>query len=746
MSSPMFESTKLSSSTISISGRHFVDPHGRVLNLRGANVSGSSKVPVRPAPPIHDHRNASYVGRPFPLEDADMHWQRLKSWGLTFVRITVTWDAIEHAGPGQYDQEYLDYLRALLQSMEKHGLVAYVALHQDVWSRYSGGSGAPGWTLESAGFDLSNDGEALALSGAAFLDGIKGGRLGGERGLWPTGYQKLAAATMNTLFWAGESFAPALTTLATTADGKRKKVNVQNFLQDAFLSMFGRLVDAVGDLDTVLGFELLNEPHAGFIGLPSIHEWNYNTDLHLGQFPSPLQSFSMGAGHPTPKVPVYTRSFPFPTRATSTVTGNPEGASAWGTKSCPWEKEGVWRWSDAKKQAVALQEDYFTKNRRGEKVDFYQDFYYPFVKKWEQVIATRSKGKEAKMMRMVEAIPNEFCPEWDEEDRPNNMVYAPHWYDLNALFKKQFGFMTVDVQGLSRGLFLLKALYFGKESAKNNYAKQIKKIVLEARLKLGHVPVVFGECGVPMDINNEHALRTGDWKWQERMMDALISGIESANVGFNLWTYNPDNRDDIGDDWNAENFSWYSEDNRSKALKKAEDSGDLDVGGRLLDVVVRPYAVALAGSPLSSTYDVDTAAFALRYNSPIRTTKDDPSIEEVTEIFLPRRMYKEGQIYWTASIGGRVQFDWPNERMYVWFEDSAIPFDFGPRGDGENRVRRVDIWVPNRKGKQGLSTRQVVMVVVVFLLAALVAAYAQKVEWDKYERAFSNFKERPKGF
>ena len=74
-------------------------------------------------------------------------------------------------------------------------------MHQDVWSRYTGGSGAPGWTLTTAGFDLSNDGENLALSGAAFLDGIRGGRLGGERGLWPTGYQKLAAASMQCVFF-----------------------------------------------------------------------------------------------------------------------------------------------------------------------------------------------------------------------------------------------------------------------------------------------------------------------------------------------------------------------------------------------------------------------------------------------------------------------------------------------------------------------------------------------------------------
>lgn len=47
-----------------------------------------------------------------------------------------------------------------------------------------------------AGFDMSNGGKALEESGAAWLGGVKGGRLDGERGLWPTGYQKLACASM----------------------------------------------------------------------------------------------------------------------------------------------------------------------------------------------------------------------------------------------------------------------------------------------------------------------------------------------------------------------------------------------------------------------------------------------------------------------------------------------------------------------------------------------------------------------
>jgi hypothetical protein len=59
-------------------------------------------------------------------------------------------------------------------------------------------SGAPAWTLEHAGLDLSNEGQKLEEAGAAYLGGVKsrGKPLEGDRGLWPTGYQKLSCATM----------------------------------------------------------------------------------------------------------------------------------------------------------------------------------------------------------------------------------------------------------------------------------------------------------------------------------------------------------------------------------------------------------------------------------------------------------------------------------------------------------------------------------------------------------------------
>lgn len=45
----------------------------------------------------------------------------------------------------------------------------------------------------------------------------------------------------------------------------------------------------------------------------------------------------------------------------------------------------------------------------------------------------------------------QYCPDWPEDVRPQEkLVFSPHWYDLNALFNKSFGFMTVNVQGLAR--------------------------------------------------------------------------------------------------------------------------------------------------------------------------------------------------------------------------------------------------------------------------------------------------------
>jgi hypothetical protein len=60
-------------------------------------------------------------------------------------------------------------------------------------------------------------------------------------------------ANDSTFFWAGATFAPKLK--VKTAKGEQ---NIQAFLQDHFFAAVGKLVEAVGHLDSVLGIEVSN--------------------------------------------------------------------------------------------------------------------------------------------------------------------------------------------------------------------------------------------------------------------------------------------------------------------------------------------------------------------------------------------------------------------------------------------------------------------------------------------------------
>jgi hypothetical protein len=169
-------------------GIWFKDESGRTLLLRGANLGGSSKVPTRPNGATYlragffDHRAVSFVGRPFPLDEADEHFGRLRAWGVTFLRLLTTWEAIEHAGPGQYDEEYLTYLRAIVAEAAEYDIQCFVDPHQDVWSRWTGGDGAPGWTFDLIGMDRTR----LDATGAAITHQLHGDPF--PRMIWPSNY------------------------------------------------------------------------------------------------------------------------------------------------------------------------------------------------------------------------------------------------------------------------------------------------------------------------------------------------------------------------------------------------------------------------------------------------------------------------------------------------------------------------------------------------------------------------------
>ena len=67
----------------------------------------------------------------------------------------------------------------------------------------------------------------------------------------------------------------------------------------------------------------------------------------------------------------------------------------------------------------------------------------------------------------------------------------------------------------------------------------------------GEYPIVFGETGIPFDMNNGAAFVTGDFSQQTHAANATLSAMESNLVNFTLWNYCASNNNLHGDSWYA---------------------------------------------------------------------------------------------------------------------------------------------------------------------------------------------------
>ncbi|KAL4208440.1 glycoside hydrolase [Rhizopus microsporus] len=646
------------------SGRWFKDDQGRTLILRGVNVCGSSKLPTSPYPGsthlydenlFWDHRNVSFIDRPFPLKDAHEHFSRLRNWGLTLIRLLVPWESIEHAGPGSYDEEYIDYLRELIKMMPKYGLKCIIDPHQDTWSRFSGGSGAPGWTFEVAGLNIKNFKE----TGAAYVhntNAVPGDPL---PMVWPTNYTKLASCTMFTLFFAGDTFAPKRTFQGQT---------IQQFLNDHFIRAYEHLAQRLADLDAVLGFEFMNEPHPGYIGLDHLDAFDPIVNLFFGDSPSPLQCFALGAGIPQ-SVGVYVKSWPFPTKKSHDRVINASKVSAW-VDHCIWKEHGVWKVDDHGNPQL-VNTHYFSKHPvTGKKVSFYNDFYKPLVNRYVKAIQAVKKEYYC----LVEPLANERPPVYDEDDCHHRVIFSPHWYDLNCVFYKKFnGKITHDVQHLQRGGNVLKATYFGKSGAKKNYRGQIRNIKEDGIKNMGEKPCILGEVGIPMDLNNRVAFTDDDYSSHIDFMDSVLYALETNLMNFILWNYDVCNDHEYGDHWNGENFSIYSAKKAKEdylehdAEKSALSKRHLYDGGRVLEAVLRPYAVKVAGTPVSAEFNLDTLQYTFSF-----IPHGNTEYSKVTEIFVPYLHYGNKTIDTKVNFG-ECYYDEEKQTLYHYYKSDEAP-------------------------------------------------------------------------
>ena len=402
----------MSLSPLRVAGDRFLDAEGREVLLRGVNLGGDSKLPQASGPhkvgDFSDHREVSFVGRPFALEQANEHLSRLSRWGFNCLRLLTTWEAVEHAGPGRYDEAYLDYYAQIAHLAGEHGFNVFVDMHQDAWSRMSGGSGAPGWTFEAVGLDF----ERFRHADAAFLTQH---RQPGDRSHWPSNYRLPANGIMWSLFFGGRWLTPDF-----MIDG----LNVQDYLQGCYLACIDRVARWLAPLPNVIGFESLNEPSIGWLGQAlSDRGIDPPSPLAMGAAISPLDGLALARGQPVTVPVLGGRETGLP-RVVAERTMNPDGVSIWRDgASCPFERAGIYVMRDGR--AAPLDETAFQRGPNGV-FSAARDVFAPL---FEAVAATIRAYRPDWILFAEVEVAGPFVGRVYPATMPAGSVNAPHWYD-----------------------------------------------------------------------------------------------------------------------------------------------------------------------------------------------------------------------------------------------------------------------------------------------------------------------------
>jgi hypothetical protein len=544
-------------------------------------VGGSSKVPAAQEP-------LTYVGKPFPVEEADERFAELKSWGMFFNRLIVPWEAIEHEAPGVYDEAYLAYLRKILLAAEKQGVYLWIDPHQDVWGRAAGGDGAPAWTLEAVGIDTSR----LEDAGAALIQSDIAPPERRQQMAWPAGYNRYAAATMFTLFFAGNVY-------AGSARLNSAGETVQDWLQQRYIEAFAHCKRRLKNCAAIAGWGTMNEPHPGFIGYTNLDNLENNL-VAIGPMPSAFAAMAAASGNSV-EVPLYTTGIRG-IRKKGTAILNPQGVSIFKEGSeCPWKASGVW---DEGPDGPRIRKPEYFARYNGRRVRFSEDFLAPFIAKFTK----RLSAVEEKSFFFIEGVPSGLGTGSDtslgsrgEEGRTINGF---HWYDGPTLFFRQWRpWFNFDIK--------TNKPVFGKKAVAALFREQI------ASHKVPYMPNMLGEFGLPFDLFKGRAFPKGNYTAHEEALGMYYDALDELLMGACIWCYSADNTFLRGDSWNNEDFSIVTTGfNKGQPQPRA-------MGGWL-----RPYPLATAGSPISFKWDRKKKTLHFRYRS-------DPQLDVPTALFIP---------------------------------------------------------------------------------------------------------------
>jgi hypothetical protein len=372
----------------------------------------------------------------------------------------------------------------------------------------------------------------------------------------------------------------------------------------------------------VLGFEPLNEPTVGFIGL-KLDGSNVNLNELIGYAFTPINAILTGAG--------FTQTVPFKEvkglgiKETRHDEINPKKISCWidGVEDV-WKKEGVWS-LDKHNEPKIIDNDYFIQ-RKGKIVNFFLDYLSPFINKF---------SKELRSINSDTIIfyegPAETMLKGEEVELvlPNNAVSAPHWYDVATLSLNRFmDIFSYDI--------LESKILFGRKAIKKAFHRQMATLKTIADKCSTGSPTIIGEFGLPYNINKKKAYKVfrekskESWTKHIKALCWYYDTLDANLLNSCQWNYNPENNNKWGDLWNLEDFSIFSRDQQT-----VDWTEDINSGGRGIPGFCRPHFISVAGEPLKMEFNIKKGIFLFEFNG-------DTSIEAPTTIYVPKIQYPTG--------------------------------------------------------------------------------------------------------
>mmetsp|Transcript_25536 Transcript_25536/g.64093 ORF Transcript_25536/g.64093 Transcript_25536/m.64093 type:complete len:525 (-) Transcript_25536:47-1621(-) len=205
-----------------------VDQHGRTRLFHGVNA-------VFKQPPFHpivDHFDPQ-----LSLCEEDM--KNLQAWGFNVIRLGVMWPGVEPTR-AHYNETYLEVMTNIIKLAAKYNIYCIVDCHQDLLSRKFCGEGVPDWAAYHSPEGLPFPRPAVNVTFA--LDPS-------------SGYPSLKECHQYTFarYYLSDQVGRAFQSFYDDVNGTRT----------SFTAFWKTLATRFRELNSVLGYELLNEPWNG---------------------------------------------------------------------------------------------------------------------------------------------------------------------------------------------------------------------------------------------------------------------------------------------------------------------------------------------------------------------------------------------------------------------------------------------------------------------------------------------------